>query len=62
VTSSPRADGKTDVPAQVFEKFLEALAGAGASVELAARLRKVLLEEKSFTERALRAAILPEEP
>jgi len=29
---------------------------------LVARLRKTLLEDKKFTERALREAVLPEEP
>jgi hypothetical protein len=52
----------TDVPAQVFEKFLQELAAAGVSTELVKRLHKVLLEEKVFTERALTAAIFGEEP
>ncbi len=46
-----------DVPAQVFEKFLHALAEAGLSDELSARLRKTLLEDKTFTEPALKTAI-----
>ena len=46
---------------QVFEKFLEALEGAAVSAELIARLRKTLLEDKTFTERALKAAVLGEE-
>ncbi len=49
-----------DVPAQVFEKFLHALAEAGPSEELTARLRKTLLEEKTFTESALKTAIFGE--
>ena len=51
-----------DLPAQVFKKFLQDLEGAGVSVELVARLRKALLEDKTFSERALKEAILPEEP
>lgn len=61
-TTSPTTDGKPDVPAQVFEKFLQALGGAGVSAELIARLRKTLLEEQIFTERALKVAVLLEEP
>jgi hypothetical protein len=61
MTTSPKLEGTSDVPAQVFEKFLEALGDAGESAELVARLRKALLEEKKFTERALKEAILPEE-
>ena len=62
MTTSPTLEGKPDVPAQVFEKFLQALGGAGVSAELVARLRKALLEDKTFTERALKEAVLAEEP
>jgi len=62
MTTSPILEGTSDVPAQVFEKFLQALMDAGASAELVARLRKTLLEDKKFTERALREAVLSEEP
>jgi hypothetical protein len=62
MTPPPTVEGTPDVPAQVFEKFLQALAGAGVSAELVVRLRKTLLEEQTFTERALTAAILGEEP
>jgi hypothetical protein len=62
MTSLPTVEGTTDVPAQVFEKFLQALEDTGAPAELVARLRKTLLEDKAFTERALKEAILAEEP
>jgi len=62
MTTSPRIEGTPDVPAQVFEEFLQALGGAGASTELVIRLRKALLEDKTFTERALKEAVLAEEP
>jgi hypothetical protein len=48
-----------DVPKQVFEKFLHSLGEVGASVELIDRLRKTLLEDNKFTERALKEAVLP---
>ena len=51
-----------DVPTLVFERFLDALAADGLSADLVARLRKTLLEEKSFSDRALKAAVLAEEP
>jgi hypothetical protein len=60
--TSPTKDGIVDVPAQVFENFLEALRDAGASPELIARLRKALLEDKIFAEHALKAAVFGEEP
>jgi len=60
--TTPILKGTPDVPVQVFENFLQALSDAGVSVELVARLRKTLLEEKKFTERALKEAVLPEEP
>lgn len=62
MTTSPILEGTSDVPGRVFEKFLQALGDAGASAELVARLRKTLLEDKKFTERALKEAVLPEEP
>jgi len=62
MTTSPTVKGTTDVPAQVFEEFLQALEGSGVSIELVARLRKILLKDKTFTERALKEAVLAEEP
>src|SRR3989304_2722914 len=62
MTSSPRAERKPDVPAQIFEKFLEDLEEVSVPVELVARLRKALIEEKSFTERALKRGGFAEEP
>jgi hypothetical protein len=50
-----------DVPARVFEKYLRALIDAKASPEVILRLRATLLEDKSFTERALKDAIFGEE-
>jgi hypothetical protein len=50
-----------DIPARVFEKYLQALVDAKASPEVISRLRATLLEEKSFTERALKDAVFGEE-
>ncbi len=61
MTTSSKMQGTPDVPAQVFEKFLQALGDAGASAELVARLRKALLEDGTFTERALKSAVVGEE-
>ncbi len=62
MTTSPTREGTSDVPVRVFEKFLEALGDTAVSAELVARLRKTLLEEQVFTERALKAAVLGGEP
>jgi len=62
MTESPTPEGMLDVPAQVFEKFLQDLSGAGVSVEMVARLRKTLLVDKKFTERVLKEAVLNQEP
>lgn len=59
VTDVKRTD---DVPAQVFESFLRALTEAAISEELIARLRKTLLQDKTFNERALKEAIFAEDP
>lgn len=60
--TSSAAPSAPDVPAQVFTEFLQALEAAGVSPALAARLHKALLADKAFTDRALGAAIFPEEP
>ena len=62
MAASPEIGGAPDVPTQVFEKFLEALAGANIPAEVVARLRKALVEDKTFNDRALRAAVLSDEP
>ncbi len=59
---SPKKEETSDVPVLVFEKFLQALEEATVSAELIASLRKTLLEDKVFTERALKEAVLGEEP
>jgi hypothetical protein len=62
-TSIAGTKGETpDVPTQVFEKFIEALLATDIAVDVVARLRKTLLEDKTFTDRALKAAVLSEEP
>lgn len=62
MTTTPTTEGTLDVPTQVFERFLQALGDTGVSAELVTRLRKALLENQTFTESALRAAVLGEEP
>ena len=61
MTTSIRKEGMPDVPTQVFEKFLQALGSAGALPQSIERLRKTLLEDQTFTEHALKAAVLGEE-
>jgi hypothetical protein len=62
MTKSPEIGATADIPGQVFEKFLEALGGTDVSPELIARLRKTLLEDQTFSDPALKAAVLgPEE-
>ena len=58
---TPSAPTCPDVPTQVFEKFLNALSETKESSELIERFRKILLEEKSFTERDLKEAIFGED-
>jgi len=61
MTKLPEIDVTTDIPGQIFGKFLEALGGTDISPDLIARLRKALLEDKTFSDRALKAAVLGEE-
>ncbi len=51
----------SSVPDQVFEGFLKALEAKEMPADLLERLRTALIEKKAFTERALKAAIFPEE-
>jgi len=52
----------TDVPAQVFEQFLIDLVGAEIPTEVVTRLSKTLLEDRIFTDTALKQAVFGEEP
>lgn len=61
MTTKPEVDVPADIPGQVFEKFLEALGATDVSPQLIARLRKTLLEDQTFTDPALKAAVLGEE-
>lgn len=61
MTVSPAIGGAPDVPTQVFEKFLEVLTGADIPAEVVARLKKALVEDKTYTDRALKAAVLSDE-
>ncbi|MBI3372909.1 MAG: hypothetical protein HY017_14300 [Betaproteobacteria bacterium] len=49
-----------DIPTLVFESFLQALEASGTSTELIARLRKTLLVDKGFSDKALKEALFPE--
>ena len=61
VSEAPTIGQITDVPGQIFEKFLADLARAGLPADSVARLRTTLIDERAFSERALRAAVLAEE-
>ena len=57
--STPAASERiADVPTQVFEKFLQNLEEAGAPSELVEALRRVLFQEKKYSERVLKDAVL----
>ena len=62
MATSPTVEGTSNVSVRIFEEFLQALEDTGVSAELVARLRKTLLEEQAFTDGALKAAVLDEEP
>ncbi|MBN1354548.1 MAG: hypothetical protein JW994_07775 [Candidatus Omnitrophica bacterium] len=61
MTTPPLNNETQEVPIKVFEKFFQVLEKAGVSSELVARFRKTLLEDKTFTETALKEAIFGEE-
>jgi hypothetical protein len=58
---SNRTKGQGDVPTDVFDKFVQALVDASTPPDVVNQLRKTLLQDKTFTERALKDAIFGEE-
>jgi hypothetical protein len=61
MSKTATTEGLGDVPRGVFEKFLGELAGAGLPPEVISRLHKTLLDNKVFSERALKEAVFGEE-
>ena len=51
----------SEVPTQVFERFLRALEESKTASGVVERLRALLLSEKSLTEKAFTEALLSEE-
>ena len=58
MTKLSTTTGATEIPVQIFERFLEELLVAGVSGDVIARLRKTLLEDQAFTEQALSSAMM----
>jgi len=57
----PQTHTTSDVPTQIFEAFLSALAESGVPPEKISRLRRALLENKDWSEQSLAAAVMSEE-
>ena len=51
----------SDVPTQVFEEFLISLSKAKVADDVVARFRQVLLQDKNFTDLALKNALFGKE-
>ena len=62
MNTTHKSEQASDVPTLILEKFLDTLVSKEVSTTLVARLRKTLLEDKNFTERALKEAFFTEEP
>jgi hypothetical protein len=52
----------TDVPGQIFEKFLKELKSANVADEVIERLRVALLTDRNITEANLKSAIFLNQP
>jgi hypothetical protein len=50
-----------NIPFQVFDEFLRAAQDAGVQEEVVHRLRKTLVENRIYTEAALKAGMLGDE-
>lgn len=57
-TSDPASQ---DIPERIFEVFLANLETAGVEEAVRTRLRKTLIEDKRFSEAAIRAAVFANE-
>lgn len=52
---------QAEVPAQIFEQFLVALEEAKMPADLVERLRDTIIGERDLSDRAIKAALFPEE-
>jgi len=59
-TPSTRSEVASDVPTQIFTRFIEAL-GPDVPAEVIACLKNTLLENRVLTDKSLRAAVLGDE-
>lgn len=59
---SDESSTSPDMPRRVFERFLADLAAANQPPDVIARLREALIEQSSFGEKALRAALFSDAP
>lgn len=57
-----KSPAASDVPTQVFESFIESLEKKNLPVETIGRIKKTLLEDRQFTDAALKSAVLGDEP
>jgi hypothetical protein len=54
-------EGQPEVPAQLFEEFVTQLEKAETPADVVERLRATIIHEKDLSEKAIRAALFPEE-
>ena len=59
MANTNKAVAAPDVSKTVFEEFLSAIEAKKVDAAIVTRLRKQLLKEKVFTEKALRESIFP---
>jgi len=50
----------SDVPRRVFTDFLDALVAKGIPTDIISRLRKTLLVDHRYSDKALKEAVFPE--
>jgi len=62
MTGSEPSESAQDVPTLIFTKFIETLRDADVSPEIVSRLSKALLDDKTFGEAAIKAAVISEAP
>jgi hypothetical protein len=53
--------GQPEVPAQIFEEFLIRLEKADTPTDVVERLRATIITKKDLSDKAIRAALFPEE-
>ena len=61
MSNAPKTSNTTEVSERIFSAFLDKLSEANYPADVIDRMRKSLLQDKKFTEKAMREALFPKD-